>query len=203
MTHAIMTDGQMQTMCERLSYKFNSPENRQDILQEGLLACYEKIAATRDSKPHPAELYRSARKAMHSFINISLLPVSVPVSRDVREILRENDYDNPFSNSSVENKAWLTNVIRASPVEFDETVQASDLDQAKEFEDKEFAEYLYLLALSTLTREQWHVIKLRYYENLSQDEIAIGLNITQQAVSSREALGLAKLKKLLPAESLS
>lgn len=202
MTHAKMTDEQIQTMCEKLSWRFNSPDNRQDILQEGLLSCYEKIHATRDSNPHPAELYYAAKRSMHNYINLSTVPVSVPASRDVQEVLREND-DYSGGNSSQKNKAWLTNVIRAAPVEFDETVQASDLDQAKEFEDKEFAEYLYCLALSTLTREQWHVIKLRYYEGISQEDIAIGLKITQQAVASREALGLAKLKKLLPAESLS
>lgn len=189
-----MTDQQIISMNERLSFRLNSPDHRQDMLQEGLLVCYEILAGEPDA--HPAKLYRASRVRMHSYLNIDILPVSVPQSRDVREILWENN-EYKGGNGTQKNKEWLTNILRAPSTEFDEAFFSSDLDQAKDYEEQEYAEYLYCLALSMLTRKEFHVIKLRYYEGLTQTEIHEGLGISRQGVAKLEIKALEKLKKII------
>lgn len=56
-------------------------------------------------------------------------------------------------------------------------------------------------ALRTLAPRQRAVIVLRYYEGLSEAEIAATLGIAQGTVKSQARAGLASLRRALPAEN--
>jgi len=189
-----LSNTEIMTMCTKLSYKFNRATLREDLLQEGLLVCYSLLEV--EPEAHPAKLYRAAKTRMHSYVNIDILPVSVPASRDVQEALKGND-NYSRGNGTIENREWITKVLRASSTEYDDTKMCSDADQAQEFEDKEYAQFLYETALHTLNKFEWHVISLKYYDNLSQLEIADGLGVSQQRVSLVELMALTKLKSIL------
>ncbi|MCA2229991.1 SigE family RNA polymerase sigma factor [Nonomuraea aurantiaca] len=56
-------------------------------------------------------------------------------------------------------------------------------------------------ALATLPRKQRAVLVLRYYEDLSDTDIADVLGISRGTVRSHASLGLAKLRSILPSTS--
>jgi RNA polymerase sigma-70 factor (sigma-E family) len=56
-------------------------------------------------------------------------------------------------------------------------------------------------ALATLPRKQRAVLVLRYYEDLSDTDIADVLGISRGTVRSHASLGLAKLRSVLPSTS--
>jgi len=56
-------------------------------------------------------------------------------------------------------------------------------------------------ALATLPRKQRAVLVLRYYEDLSDADIAAVLGISRGTVRSHASLGLAKLRSMLPSTS--
>lgn len=189
-----MTDKEIKRLCEKQAWKFNSFSHRDDLMQEGLLACYELLAGEPDA--HAFKVFRAAKKRMTDYINLDVLPVSMPKSRDIEELARSGvpAKDNHLSKRNID---WATNILAAQNSSYDDNVTASDADQAQDFEDKEYADYLYATALSSLTRDEWWVIKLKYYEGLKQTEIADGLNFTQQYMSLIEKNALAKLKAAL------
>ena len=186
-----LSDAEIEKMCRNLSYKLASPYNREDLQQEGLLACYELLA--QDKLTHPAELYRDAKRRMHNYTNLADLPVTLPVSTDVRDILLNGKANkiNRYSDKNIENIKLLLSEVH---VEYEEGMIASDDDHVKDYEDTEYADHVTGLALSTLTRSEWHVIKLKYYEGMTQEDISEGLSMSQQAVSLHEKSALYKLK---------
>ena len=63
-----MNDKEIMGMCKKLAYRYNSEAHREDMMQEGILVCYEVLAEEPDA--HPAKLYRAAKSRMHDYLNI-------------------------------------------------------------------------------------------------------------------------------------
>ena len=188
----MMNDKEIMGMCKKLAYKYNSDTHREDMMQEGVLVCYEILAQEPDA--HPAKLYRAAKSRMHDYLNIDTLPVSMPKSDTVRSITHtgEAGLATEYSETNVE---WIKNILSSDRTPYDEDFAMSDLDQAHDYEEREYADYVRGKAISELTRKEWHVIKLKYYEGMSQEEVGEGLKISQQQVSRYEVSALAKLRK--------
>ena len=187
----MMNDKEIIGMCKKLAYKYNSETHREDMMQEGILVCYEILAE--EPKAHPAKLYRAAKSRMHDYLNIDTLPVTMPKSDTVRSLTHKGEAG-ASSEYSVDTVQWIKSVLSSDKTPYDEDFAMSDLDQAQEYEDREYGDYILEVSLRTLTRQEWHVVKLKYYEGLSQEEIGVGLNISQQAVSLYESSALDKLR---------
>ena len=83
-----LTGPEILEMCERVANRFNSPSHRDDMVQEGVLKCYEILAD--EGEVHPAHLYREAKRRMHDYINIDTgLPVAVPAHNIARRLARD------------------------------------------------------------------------------------------------------------------
>jgi RNA polymerase sigma factor (sigma-70 family) len=186
-----MNDKDIMGMCKKLAYRYNSEAHREDMMQEGILVCYEVLAEEPDA--HPAKLYRAAKSRMHDYLNIDTLPVTMPKSDTIRSLTHTGEAGSS-SEYSTDTVQWIKNVLSSDKTPYDDDFAVSDLDQAQEYEDREYNEYVRALALCNLTRQEWHVIKLRYYEGYSQEDVALGLRITQQAVSLSESKALSKLR---------
>jgi RNA polymerase sigma factor (sigma-70 family) len=187
-----LNEKEINRMCEKMSWRLSMPNNRQDVKQEGLLAVYDLISKS-TKELHPAELYRAAKKSMFTYNNMSTLPVSMPDSRDVQEIVRSGKVSK-YNHLSEANVEWTLNIVKANHTPFDDTVMQSDADQAKDLEDKNYAEYILSTALTSLTRTEYHVIKLKYYDDQTTEDIAKGLGISQQYVSILEKNALLTLR---------
>jgi RNA polymerase sigma factor (sigma-70 family) len=130
---------------------------------------------------------------MHQFLNVDILAVKVPTHNQTRALIWDVASEKQGTMSDTGNSR-LKQALSGSTTVYEEGDIASTLDQAQEYEDKEHASYMYSTALEKLTRKEFHIIKLRYYEDMSQEEVGEALGVTQQYISLYEALALSKLK---------
>ena len=113
-----MNTEEMMKMCRSLAYKYNSPNQFDDLVSEGMLECLEQVD---QGNTHGANLRRMANRAMHDYINIKTLAVSVPLSEPARSLARGTDYK---STMSLEGVAKLQQAINSTstPLERPEKV---------------------------------------------------------------------------------
>lgn len=190
----MITEQEVVTMCEKLSYKFNSPEHREDLTQEGVLVCYELLAE--DPETHPAKLHREAKRRMHDYLNVGLHPVSIPAHSRTKRLARNLD-DESSGNMSEEGFLWLKSVLSAENLSYDEDFGESSYDHTQNYEDMEYHAHVLSVAVTTLDQDEWQVIRLRYYDEMKQDDVAKTLNKNQVWVHRVEKSALEKLKTWL------
>ena len=186
-----MNHAEIDKMCTRLSYRYNRPSHREDLAQEGMLKCYEILSEEPDA--HPAKLYRAAKDRMHEYINVDILAVKVPTHNQTRALIWDLSLEKQGTMSE-EGNSRLKQALSGSNTAYEEGDIASDLDQAQDYEEKDYASYMYATALEKLTRKEFHIIKLGYYEDMSQEEVGEALSMTHQYVSLVEITALSKLK---------
>ena len=185
-----MNHDEMMTMCEKLSYKYKNAQMREDLVQEGVLACLEILAE--EDEPHPAKLYRAADKAMWDHLNFSGLPVHVPVDKASRALMRgsEVDKNQTYSETGVET---LREAVTSVGIEYDDA-SMSVSDHAETYEKVEYDAYVASKVVTLLSGIDLDIIKLRYYEGLTAREVGEKLGISKQAVNKRETAALEYLK---------
>jgi RNA polymerase sigma factor (sigma-70 family) len=189
-----MQTNEVISMCQRLARKYNAPQHYQDLVQEGILVCYEIL--DKEACTHPAKLYREANRRMHDFLNLDVLPVSVPAHNITRRLTRDAD-DTVIGEMSDAGVNWLKIVLQSEWVGYDEDYVESDLDTADAYEQKEYRKYMISVAKKTLSKTEWQVIKMRYFRDLPQEEVAKIMKSHQKWVSRHEKRALDKLKPLL------
>ena len=188
-----MTVDELQKMCDKLSYKYKTASLREDLSQEGLLACLEILNKEPDA--HPAKLYRAADKAMWDYLNFDSVAVAVPKDKAARAILRGSEVDSnqSYSESGVET---LKSAITAKKVEYDDTYMMGD-DHAIAYEEKEFARFVSSKVSEVLDGVDLKIIRMRYNQDMTLEEVGSALGLSKQAVSKRETDALEKLKRRL------
>lgn len=189
-----MTEQEIVGMCDKLAYKYNSQTHREDLKMEGILTCYEILAE--EPEAHPAKLFREAKRRMHDYLNLDTQPVAIPKHSRSRRLTRNIEDDNS-GDMSEQGYDWLKSVLSSSNVPYDEDFGTSNFDHVQEFEDAEYGAYLKGVAKETLSPTEYEIIRLRYYEHLTQDEVADRLEYHQKWVSRQEIQALDKLEKKL------
>ena len=180
-------------MCNKLSYKYKNSQMREDLVQEGVVAIYGILAEEPDA--HPAKLYRAADKAMWDYLNFDSVAVAVPKDKASRAILRGSEVDSnqSYSESGVET---LKSAITAKKVEYDDTYMMGD-DHAIAYEEKEFARFVSSKVSEVLDGIDLKIIRMRYNQDMTLEEVGSALGLSKQAVSKRETDALEKLKRRL------
>ena len=189
-----ITEKEIASMCERLAYKYNSERHREDLTMEGILVCYEILAKEPDA--HPAKLYREAKRRMHDYLNIDTQPVAIPKHSRSRRLTR-NINDNDTGDMSKEGYNWLKAVLGSSDVPYDEDFGISDRDHVVEYERKEFGDHVRSVVNETLSPTELCIVRLRYYEDMTQDEAGEVLGTNKMWVSRHEKAALKKLERVL------
>ena len=80
---------------------------------------------------------------------------------------------------------------------YEEGTLASDDNHVQDYEDRDYYAHMLSVAVTTLTKEEWDILKLRYYLSCTLDTVADMLNNTKQAVKQREDRALDKIRKEL------
>lgn len=188
-----MTLDELTKMCRRLAGKYKSGQMKDDLVQEGLLACLELL--NDDPECHPAKLYRTADKAMWDYLNFGRVPVVVPKDKASRAILRgsEVDTNQSYSELGIER---MKNVLQSPTVPL-EDAELSVEDCADAYERKQLYEFVEKTLHDTLEGLDLAIIKMRYYHNMTLEDVGDALGLTKQAVSRRETATLEKLKRRL------
>jgi len=187
-----MTEQKIITMCEKLANKYKRPQHFQDLVQEGVLVCYEILA--QDPEPHDAQLWREANRRMRDYLNLDLHPLSVPNSDAARAISRGKTPSN--TNHSEENLDWLEYILSGDVVEIDEFMAYSP-DHADEYEKRDCEAYMMSVAVTCLDLKELKVLKERYYEGKSQEEVGCEFGVSGTTVSRWERELLDKIKRNL------
>ena len=176
-------------MCRKLAHKYNRPNDFDDIVSEGAIVCLELRAE--DPEVHPAKLYREANRAMHDYINLSLQPVSIPKHNVARRLSHDiNDED--IGNMSEGGANWLRNILSSEAVSY-EDFSSSIPDHAEEYEKADYENYVLTVAEKHLSLEEWRILRLRFWEDMSQQEVADAISSTQRQVSRIESKALETL----------
>jgi len=176
-------------MCRKLAHKYNRPNDFDDIVSEGAIVCLELRAE--DPEVHPAKLYREANRAMHDYINLSLQPVSIPKHNVARRLSHDiNDED--IGNMSEGGANWLRNILSSEAVSYEE-FSSSIPDHAEEYEKADYENYVLTVAEQHLSLEEWRILRLRFWEDMSQQEVADAISSTQRQVSRIESKALETL----------
>lgn len=186
-----MTEKEIVGMCERLAYKYNSERHREDLVQEGILKCYEILAKEPDA--HPAKLYREANRRMHSYLNLETQPVFIPDHSRARRLARDIE-DDDTGNMSEDGYAWLKLVLASEDIPYSEDFSLSSSDHATDYEEKEYGAHLLAVAITTLTPEEWKILKMRYWHDMTQYEVGVAMEENQKWVSRYEKSALSKLQ---------
>ena len=189
-----MNSEQVVGMCEKLAYKYNSDTHRDDLKMEGVLVCYEILAKEPDA--HPAKLYREAKRRMHDYLNIDTQPVAIPKHSRSRRLTR-NINDDDAGDMSKEGYDWLKAVLGSSDVPYDEDFGISDIDHVVEYERKEYGNHVRSVVIEVLSPTELCVVRLRYYEDMTQDEAGEVLGTNKMWVSRHEKAALKKLERAL------
>ena len=189
-----MNSEQIVGMCEKLAYKYNSETHREDLKMEGILICYEILAKEPDA--HPAKLYREAKRRMHDYLNLDTQPVTIAKHNIARRLTRDID-DGESGNMSEQSRDWLKLVLSSEDRPYDENFSLSDKDHVKEYERKEYEDHVRSVALEVLSPTELCIIRLRYYEDMTQDEAGVALGTNKMWVSRHEKAALKKLERVL------
>lgn len=176
-------------MCRKLAHKYNRPNDFDDIVSEGAIVCLELRAE--DPEVHPAKLYREANRAMHDYINLSLQPVSIP-KHNVSRRLSHDINDEETGNMSEDGANWLRNILSSEAVSYEE-FSSSIPDHAEEYERADYENYVLTVAEQHLSLEEWRILRLRFWEDMSQQEVADAISSTQRQVSRIESKALETL----------
>lgn len=189
----MLNDKQIVKMCEGLSYRYNSERHREDLQMEGIVKCYEILATEPDA--HPAKLYREVKRRMHDYLNLDTQPVSIPKHNIARRLTRDRD-DKEMGNMTEGARDWLKLVLEAEDRPYDEDYSLSDKNQADDYERKDHNDYIKSVVSKTLSPTEMLVIKLRYYEDFTLEEVGEVVGTNKMWALRHEN---AALKKLGPA----
>jgi len=185
------------TLCKSLARRYKNTQQFDDLVSEGVVACYEVLA---QGKTEHSEFVGAARRAMNDYINIKSKAMSIPTSswtsRAVSQALAKDEAIETMDG--VSNGTLLSLVQAMSNVTEsigDDT--AFTKDHAEVFEKKEYHAYIMSVVKKTLSATELKVIELRYFNDMTQDEVADRMKTSQKLVSRQEISALEKLKKKL------
>ena len=175
-----------------LASRYKDTQEYQDLYQEGFLAGWEALREGADMPIAIGEM----RSAMRDYMNISLRPVSVPKSGEVRAFLKRlKDADGSEPQGSTETALW------AALTGSTEGIQPNTLGTERGVEEnlieKDLYEHLLRMSWLYLNPEEATVMYLIFVEDYNQEEVAEELELGQASVSRYLKKGLTKLKKTL------
>jgi len=189
-----LTGHEILEMCERVANRFNSPSHRDDMVQEGVLKCYEILED--NEEVHPAHLYREAKRRMHDYINIDVLPVAVPAHNITRRLTRDIN-DKTTGDMSETGHKWLKVILSSTSGQYSEEYGASSREHVSRYEARELASYVIKTAREKLTAEELDVLDMRFFGDMTQDEVSNVVGKSKMWVSRQETSALKKLRKLV------
>lgn len=187
-----MTAEEIMEMCEKLAGRYKAPQHYDDMVQEGVLACYEALAENENA--HPAHLWRMANRRMYDYLNIDTAPLSVPKSDTARKVARgSGEHTGHYSDSGIRN---LEEALRGDVVGLDDFM-AFVPDHAEEYERKDYVKHIMSVAIETLSYDELFLLKRRYWDGMTQEDLAIEDDTSKMTISRREAAALEKLRNNL------
>lgn len=162
-----MNTEEMMKMCRSLAYKYNSPNQFDDLVSEGMLECLEQVD---QGNTHGANLRRMANRAMHDYMNLKNLPVTVPVTTATRSLARDAEDNSTMSREGVTKLQQAINST-STPLESVEIVD-EESDPAVIYEKKQDLLSVIRAARNVLSEDEWELLSGRYLREKTISDLA-------------------------------
>ena len=177
-----MDNDNIMKMCRSLARKYNDPQEYDDLVSEGVVKVLELVA---EGVSNIGVLHKSAAVAMNEYYNIKNSVVHVPVQGKAKSMSSDDDVDGWTSVA-------LHSALYGEKVEYEEYMsQAPSTEEL--YEQKEWFARVQTVAVSNLTQEEWEIIRMRYWDDLTQDDVGIHMGRNKMWVSRHERAALDKI----------
>jgi RNA polymerase sigma factor (sigma-70 family) len=189
-------DKEIYKICKVLANKYNSPNHYDDLISEGLVACYE---CRESGKTRKADYVGSARRAMNDYINIKTKAVSIPSTWASRTVGNQISRGCGLEGLEGVKEGTLFQLFTAMSNDVTEVdnAQVSTKDHAESYEKSDYQCYVVSVDKKTLTETEWQILELRYWHDMTQDEVGIVMDENQRWASRQEKSALSKLQTTL------
>lgn len=188
-----MNQSEILAMCKNLSSKYQAGHQREDLIQEGVLACYELLS--KNPEAEGGALNRAANRAMWDYLNLAGGPVSVPKQKTART-LKSGSQAKITQTYNEKGLQELEAAVKATTTPIEEGHMTVDGAEVA-FEEREFLRYVMAKADEVLTAEERKIIKMRYEYDMPLEVVGNEMKMTKQAVSLKETAALEKLRRRL------
>ena len=184
------------SLCKSLARRYRNTQQFDDLVSEGVLACYETLA---EGKTAPADFTGAARRAMHDYINVKTKAVSIPTSHGSYTVSHAMSKDRVIDTIEGITEATLLSLTQAMSNLTESATEdtAFTVDHAALYEQKDYYRHIMLVAKETLSTTEMKIIEFRYFRDMTQDEVADALKTNKMWVSRHEKTALSKLHKKL------
>lgn len=185
-----MTNEEIIKMCRTLARKYNDPQEYDDLVSEGVVRI---LGLRAEGKEDKNLLYSHAQLAMNDYYNLARSPVRVPKSGAAHMMSADNDVDGWTAVA-------LQQALFGEVVEYEEYMSQTPSTE-EIYERTEWLAHVTTLAVTNLKEDEWEILKMRYWDDKTQSEVAKVLQISQQALQKREKMALDKIFRLLEKEN--
>jgi RNA polymerase sigma factor (sigma-70 family) len=192
-----MTDTEILKLCKSLARRYKNQNQYDDLVSEGLLACYE-LRET-GSATDKQEYVRLARRVMNDYNNIKVKAVNIPstwaarrASKAISEDTETDGLDGVASGTFLSLMAAMSNSTELLSED-----SAFTPDHAEAYEEREYYIHVISVAIVTLNPTEWQILKMRYLDGMTQDVVAEETGTHQRWVSRIEVNALDKMRSTL------
>jgi RNA polymerase sigma factor (sigma-70 family) len=192
-----MTDTEILKLCKSLARRYKNQNQYDDLVSEGLLACYE-LRET-GSATDKQEYVRLARRVMNDYNNIKVKAVNIPSTWAARRASKAISGDTETDGlDGVASGTFLSLMAAMSnSTELLSEDSAFTPDHAEAYEEREYYIHVISVAIVTLNPTEWQILKMRYLDGMTQDVVAEETGTHQRWVSRIEVSALDKMRSTL------
>jgi RNA polymerase sigma factor (sigma-70 family) len=192
-----MTDPEILKLCKSLARRYKNQNQYDDLVSEGLLACYE-LRET-GSATDKQEYVRLARRVMNDYNNIKVKAVNIPSTWAARRASKAISGDTETDGlDGVASGTFLSLMAAMSnSTELLSEDSAFTPDHAEAYEEREYYIHVISVAIVTLNPTEWQILKMRYLDGMTQDVVAEETGTHQRWVSRIEVNALDKMRSTL------
>ena len=192
-----MTDTEILKLCKSLARRYKNQNQYDDLVSEGLLACYE-LRET-GSATDKQEYVRLARRVMNDYNNIKVKAVNIPSTWAARRASKAISGDTETDGlDGVASGTFLSLMAAMSnSTELLSEDSAFTPDHAEAYEEREYYIHVISVAIVTLNPTEWQILKMRYLDGMTQDVVAEETGTHQRWVSRIEVNALDKMRSTL------
>jgi RNA polymerase sigma factor (sigma-70 family) len=192
-----MTDPEILKLCKSLARRYKNKNQYDDLVSEGLLACYE-LRET-GSATDKQEYVRLARRVMNDYNNIKVKAVNIPSTWAARRASKAISGDTETDGlDGVASGTFLSLMAAMSnSTELLSEDSAFTPDHAEAYEEREYYIHVISVAIVTLNPTEWQILKMRYLDGMTQDVVAEETGTHQRWVSRIEVNALDKMRSTL------
>lgn len=191
-----MTEQEMLKMCQTLARKYKKPQEYNDLVSEGLVACYECKA---EGKGHKKDYVGAARRAMNDYMNIGSKAVSIPNTWAARTVSHALATGEDLDKLEGVKDGTLRSLYDAMANDYDDIteLEVAIPDHAVEYEKNDYEAHVMSVAVTTLDLRELNVLRGLFFEDKTREELGDEMGVTGTTISRWEGDMLEKLRSKL------